>query len=102
MPRPPPVTTTLRSLFIAGRLRTARVALLRLVVQRGLQWREALDERLRVQRPRHAQRGRVKVVHVELLAQLVAVLVVEPEAERGAREEHADRDRTHALRTSRF
>src|SRR5438132_11422320 len=105
MPRPPPVTTTLRSFFIAALLRTARtarIALLRLVVQGRLQRREALHERLGVQRPRHAQRRRVEVVHVELLAQLVAVLVVEPEAERGAGEEHADRDRTHALRPPRF
>src|SRR5690348_12497096 len=105
MPRPPPVTSTLRiaSLLVVAAVvvRAARIALLGLLVEHRMQGLQIAREARRVDGPRHAQCRREEVAHVQLLAELVAVLAVEPEPERGAGDEDADRDRAQAPRAAR-
>src|SRR5690242_16458505 len=104
MPRLPPVTITVRGpacgssiviVALAGsRLRSERVGarrLLGLAVELLAQRAEAVDEAVRRHRPREAQRGRIEMAHVELVAEPAGALLVEPGREHDA-DDRAGRD----------
>src|SRR5215203_5781497 len=103
MPRPPPVTSTVRSAALPSFLivaSTARIAvatelLLRLAVEDRLHRRQTLDEALDRLRSRNAQLRREQVIHVELLAGTAGALHVEPEREGDADDETGGRDGAH-------
>src|SRR5476649_2279176 len=103
MPRPPPVTSTVRaepaaSLVIvaaASRIAVGAGLFLRLLVEDRLHGREALDEAIDRYWLGESQLRRKQMIHVQLFAGPAGALHVEPELQRNADREAREGDRAH-------